>query len=44
MANDEFAGFLETSDEWIHSHTGIRFRHIADPSQATSDLAFEAGR
>jgi 3-oxoacyl-[acyl-carrier-protein] synthase-3 len=44
MANDEFAAFLETSDEWIHSHTGIRFRHIADPSQATSDLAFEAGR
>lgn len=42
MANDEFAAFLETSDEWIHSHTGIRFRHIADPSQATSDLAFEA--
>jgi 3-oxoacyl-[acyl-carrier-protein] synthase III len=44
MGNDEFAAFLETSDEWIHSHTGIRFRHIADPSQATSDLAFEAGR
>ena len=42
MANNEFASFLETSDEWIHSHTGIRFRHIADPSQATSDLAFEA--
>lgn len=42
MANDEFASFLETSDEWIHSHTGIRFRHIADPSQATSDLAHEA--
>lgn len=44
MANDEFAGFLDTSDEWIHSHTGIRFRHIADPSQATSDFAFEAAR
>jgi 3-oxoacyl-[acyl-carrier-protein] synthase III len=44
MGNDEFASFLETSDEWIHSHTGIRFRHIADPSQATSDLAYEAGR
>jgi len=42
MANDEFAAFLETSDEWIYSHTGIRYRHIADPSQATSDLAFEA--
>jgi len=44
MANDEFASFLDTSDEWIRSHTGIRFRHIADPSQATSDLAFEAAR
>lgn len=42
MSNDEFTAFLDTSDEWIHSHTGIRNRHIADPDQAPSDLAFEA--
>lgn len=42
MSNQEFAAFLDTSDEWIYSHTGIRSRHIADPEQATSDLAFEA--
>jgi 3-oxoacyl-[acyl-carrier-protein] synthase-3 len=44
MSNDEFTAFLDTSDEWIHSHTGIRNRHIADPDTTPSDLAFEAGR
>jgi len=44
MSNEEFAAFVDTSDEWIYSHTGIRNRHIADAEQATSDLAFEAGR
>ena len=42
MSNAEFAAFLDTSDEWILSHTGIRNRHIADPDQAPSDLALEA--
>ena len=44
MSNEEFSSFLETSDEWIRSHTGIGNRHIADPSVATSDLALEASR
>jgi len=44
MTNDEFSAFVETSDEWIRSHTGIGSRHIADPSVATSDLALEACR
>jgi 3-oxoacyl-[acyl-carrier-protein] synthase-3 len=44
VTNDELAAKLETSDEWIRSRTGIRERHIADPSQSTSDLAAEAGR
>jgi 3-oxoacyl-[acyl-carrier-protein] synthase-3 len=39
MANDEFSAFVDTSDEWIRSHTGIGFRHVAEPSLATSDLA-----
>jgi 3-oxoacyl-[acyl-carrier-protein] synthase-3 len=42
MSNAEFTTFLDTTDEWIFSHTGIRNRHIADPDQAPSDLAFEA--
>jgi len=44
MANEEFTATIDTSDEWIRSHTGIGFRHIAEPSVATSDLAIEAGR
>lgn len=42
MSNNEFADFLDTSDEWIRSHTGIRFRHIAAADEATSDLAAKA--
>ncbi|HET6451021.1 MAG TPA: beta-ketoacyl-ACP synthase III [Spirochaetia bacterium] len=44
MSNDEFSAFVETSDEWIRSHTGIGNRHVAEPSVATSDLALEACR
>jgi 3-oxoacyl-[acyl-carrier-protein] synthase III len=44
MSNDELSTFLDTSDEWIRSHTGIGNRHIADASVATSDLAYEACR
>jgi len=44
MTNDEFAKRLETSDAWIRERTGIRERHIADESQASSDLALEASR
>jgi 3-oxoacyl-[acyl-carrier-protein] synthase III len=44
MGNDEFAAFLDTSDEWIRSHTGIGNRHIAEPTVATSDLAADACR
>jgi len=44
VANEELSATLDTSDEWIRSHTGIRFRHIAASSQATSDLAYEACR
>jgi 3-oxoacyl-[acyl-carrier-protein] synthase-3 len=42
MSNAEFTAFLDTSDEWIFSHTGIKNRHIADADQAPSDLALEA--
>jgi 3-oxoacyl-[acyl-carrier-protein] synthase III len=42
MANEEFSAFVDTSDEWIRSHTGIGYRHVAEPSLATSDLAIMA--
>lgn len=42
MSNDELATLVDTSDEWIFSHTGIRYRHIAADDVAASDLAIEA--
>ena len=39
VTNDNLAKINNTSDKWIRSHTGIGNRHIADDSQATSDLA-----
>lgn len=44
MHNDELAEFIDTSDEWIYSHTGIRYRHIAADDQSASDLAVPAAR
>jgi len=44
VTNDELAGKLDTSDAWIRERTGIRQRHIAEASQASSDLALEASR
>ena len=44
VTNDELAARLDTSDEWIRSRTGIARRHIAEKSQASSDLALEASR
>jgi 3-oxoacyl-[acyl-carrier-protein] synthase-3 len=44
LSNDELAKRVDTSDAWIRERTGIRQRHVADKSQASSDLALEAGR
>ena len=44
MTNHDFAARLDTSDAWIRERTGIVQRHIADESQASSDLALEASR
>lgn len=35
---------VDTSNDWIVSRTGIKARHLAEPGQSTSDLAFEASR
>lgn len=42
MHNDELAKLVDTSDEWIYSHTGIHSRHIAADDEAASDLATKA--
>ena len=42
MSNHEFEEFLDTSDEWIQSHTGIKFRHVASDDEAPSDLGHRA--
>jgi len=42
LTNHDLAKIVDTSDEWIHSRTGMRERHIAAADQATSDLASEA--
>lgn len=44
MTNDEIATFLDTSDEWIASRTGIRERRIAAEGESTADLGARAAR
>lgn len=42
VSNDDLSDFLETSDEWIYSRTGIRHRRIAD-KETSYELAAKAG-
>ncbi len=44
VTNEELSRTVDTSDEWIVSHTGIRERRLAEPGVSASDLAVEAGR
>ncbi len=44
LTNVELEGFVETSDEWITTRSGIKERRIADEKTATSDLATEAAK
>ncbi|MFG3407419.1 beta-ketoacyl-ACP synthase III [Streptomyces sp. NPDC048142] len=44
VGNDELAARLDTDDAWIRRRTGMRSRYLADPAEATSDLAVAAGR
>ena len=43
LTNDDLSKMVDTSDSWIVERTGIRERHILDPSLAASDLA-DGGR
>ncbi len=42
LTNDDLAKFVDTSDEWIVSRTGIRERHVAADGETTGDLAYHA--
>lgn len=42
ITNDELAARLETSDEWIYSHTGIHERRIATEDETASSMAIRA--
>lgn len=38
LTNQDLERMVDTSDEWIRERTGIRERHIASESEATSDM------
>ena len=44
LTNHDLEKTVETSGEWIVQRTGIRERHIADETEATSDLALKAAQ
>lgn len=44
MENAEWATWVDTSDEWIRSRTGIRRRRVAGPGETTAVLAERAAR
>jgi 3-oxoacyl-[acyl-carrier-protein] synthase-3 len=44
LTNHDLEQLVDTSDEWIVSHTGIRERHIAAEGETTSTLSVAAGR
>jgi 3-oxoacyl-[acyl-carrier-protein] synthase III len=44
MSNDEWTQYVDTSDEWITTRTGIKHRRIAAPEESTVDLAEGAAR
>ena len=44
LTNKDLEQFLDTTEEWIFSRSGIRQRHIAAEGEFTSDLAEVASR
>ena len=44
VTNDDIAKSLDTTDEWIFSHTGIHSRHVAEAGESTSTMAAKAAR
>ena len=44
VTNDDLAKIMDTNDEWIQVHTGIKTRHMSLQGENTSDLATQAAR
>ena len=44
VTNSDFAEWLDTSDDWIVSRSGIERRHFAADNELTSDLAIKAAQ
>lgn len=44
VSNQELAGFLDTSDEWIRTRTGIASRHILTEEETVTSLAVQAAQ
>lgn len=42
LGNNELSAMVDTTDEWIVSHTGIKERHIAAADQTSASLAVDA--
>ncbi|MFD5522161.1 MULTISPECIES: beta-ketoacyl-ACP synthase III [unclassified Streptomyces] len=42
LTNEDLAGMVDTSDEWIRSRVGIRTRHVAGPDEPVDELAAHA--
>ena len=44
LSNKELESMVDTTDDWIFSKVGVRERRIAEPHEATSDLAILAAQ
>ncbi len=44
LTNQDFEAYLDTSDEWIYTRTGVRERHIVNQEEQTSQMATDAAR
>lgn len=44
VTNNQLAEVMETNDEWIVAHTGIKTRHFSMNGENTSDLATKAAQ
>ena len=44
LTNDDLATFIETSDEWIKTRTGIGSRHVLVDKESIKDLGIQAAQ
>ncbi|MFD5892690.1 MULTISPECIES: beta-ketoacyl-ACP synthase III [unclassified Streptomyces] len=42
LTNDDLAGMVDTSDEWIRSRVGIKTRHVGGPDEPVDEMAAHA--